>query len=87
MIWRSTAINQTQPDDPEIDIYLDKGAAEFDVEKRAVVYSELQKYLWDKDYGIPIAFPNIIYATSNKVENFECNPGSTPDLAKVIIRQ
>lgn len=85
MIWRTTAINAIQACDPKIDEFLIAGGAEFDPAKRTEIYKEAQQYLWDKDYGVPVCFPNVTYGTSNKVENFECHPGSTPDLAKVVI--
>lgn len=87
MIWRTTAVNAIQPSDPKIDDFLNAGGAEFDTTKRAEIYKEAQQYLWDKNYCIPICFPNVTYGTSNKVENFECDPGSTPDLANVVIYQ
>jgi hypothetical protein len=33
----------------------------------------------------PIAFSKVVYGVSSKVENFDCNPGRTPDLAKVTV--
>lgn len=87
MIWRTTAVNAIQACDPQIDAYLDEGAKEFDSVKRAEIYEEAQQYLRDKDYCVPIAFPNVTYGCSNQVENLECSPGSTPDLAKVVIYQ
>lgn len=85
MIWRSTAVNAIQACDPKIDEYLDAGAKEFDAAKREAIYKEAQQYLWDKDYCVPVCFPNVVYGISNKVEGFQCHPGSTPDLAKVVL--
>lgn len=87
MIWRTTAVNAIQACDPKIDEFLDAGAKEFDTEKRAEIYKEAQQYLWDMDYSIPVCFPNVTYGCSNKVTGLDCNPGSTPDLAKVVIYQ
>lgn len=85
MIWRTTAVNAIQACDPKIDAFLDAGGKEFDDIKRAQVYKEAQQYLWDMDYGVPVCFPNVTYGASKKVENLNCHPGSTPDLAKVVV--
>ena len=84
-IWRSTAVNAIQPNDTKIDAYLDKGSSTFDTAQRAAVYKEVQQYLWDKDYGIPLCFPNVTYGISSKVSGFVCSPGNIPDLALVTI--
>lgn len=87
MIWRTTAINAIQACDPKIDEYLNEGAKTFDDTQRAEIYKEAQQYIWDMNYCVPICFPNVTYGTSNRVQGLECNPGSTPDLAKVTISQ
>ena len=30
--------------------------------------------------------PNVTYATRSNVSGLQCNPGSTPDLAKVVLK-
>lgn len=87
MIWRTTAVNAIQANDPTIDDYLNKGGVEFDPEARAAIYKDLQQYLWDKNYGIPLCFPNVTYGIDADIEGFYCHPGSTPDLAKVVVYQ
>ena len=86
MIWRTTAVNAIQACDPKIDEYLNAGASEFDTEKRAEIYKEVQQYMWDQDYAVPVCFPNVTYATRSNVSGLQCNPGSTPDLAKVVLK-
>ncbi|MBR1566226.1 MAG: hypothetical protein IJ649_05635, partial [Oscillospiraceae bacterium] len=85
MIWRTTAVNAIQACDPVIDEYLNKGGVEFDDAARAEVYREVQQYLWDKNYGVPLCFPNVTYGIDAGIEGFYCHPGSTPDLAKVTL--
>ena len=46
---------------------------------------DLQTYLWDKCYGVPLCFPNVTYGTLSGVEGFHHHPGSTPDLATVTV--
>lgn len=86
MIWRTTAVNAIQACDPKIDEYLNAGASEFDTEKRAEIYKEVQQYMWNQDYAVPVCFPNVTYATRSNVSGLQCNPGSTPDLAKVVLK-
>ena len=85
MIWRTTAVNAIQACDPEIDTYLDAGGQEFEEAGRTQIYKELQTYLWDKCYGVPLCFPNVTYGTLSGVEGFHHHPGSTPDLATVTV--
>ncbi len=85
MIWRSTAVNAIQPNDTTIDEYLDRGAAEFDYDTRAGIYEELQQYVWEKNYCIPLCFPNVVYGIGDNIEGFYPHPGNTPDLANIVI--
>lgn len=85
MIWRTTAVNAIQADDPTIDEYLDKGGVEFDPAARGAIYKELQEYMWNKHYAVPLCFPNVVYGIRDNVEGFYCHPGSTPDLAKIVL--
>ncbi|MCT4593991.1 MAG: ABC transporter substrate-binding protein [Anaeromicrobium sp.] len=71
--------------DPKIDELLDKGMKTYEPEARKKVYEELQDYLWDGKYMIPIAFPSVVYGTGTHVENFEVSPSNTPNLAKVVV--
>ena len=85
MIWRTTAVNAIQACDPVIDDYLNQGGVEFDETARAAIYEEVQQYLWDKDYCVPLCFPNVTYGILSDIDGFYCHPGSTPDLANVVI--
>jgi len=73
------------PSDSKVDGMLDEGSRTYDDQARIKVYQELQDYLHDQVYIIPIADKMIMYATSNKVENFPCDPGNTPYLAGVVV--
>ena len=74
-----------RPNDAKIKEYLNAGAAEFDVEKRAAIYQEAQEYIYNKYYIIPVADKNVNYLITDKVENFWCNPGNTPSFVDVIV--
>lgn len=71
-------------DDTEIDTYLDKGMQTYDLNERAKVYQDVQKYIAEKFYIVPVAFKPIIYATTANVESFVCNPGNSTYLGDVL---
>lgn len=81
--WPSTFGGQLQANDPKIDAMLEKGKGTYDPVERKAIYGEIQDYIWSLYRMIPIAFSDAVYATMDYVENFECHPGSTPDLSKV----
>lgn len=74
-----------QPNDDKIAGLLADGRGEYDESKRAAVYEELEHYIWDQHYMIPVCYTNVIYGTGKNVENLPCDPGTTPDLSKVNI--
>lgn len=84
-LWKSGYGGVLQGNDAKIDEYLDRGRRLYDETERAALYQEAQKYMWDTHYMIPIAFLDVVYATTAKVENLECSPGNTPNLAKVVV--
>lgn len=86
-LWKSGYGGVLQGNDAKIDEYLNRGRAIYDESERAALYKEAQKYMWDTHYMIPIAFSDVVYATTDKVENLECSPGNTPNLADVIVYQ
>lgn len=74
-----------QPNDDKIADLLEEGRGEYDESKRAAIYEELEHYIWDQNYMIPVCYTNVIYGTGKNVENLPCDPGTTPDLSKVKI--
>jgi peptide/nickel transport system substrate-binding protein len=74
-----------RPDDKKIDEYLDKGASIYDETERAAVYQEAQSYIYGQYYMIPIADRMVTYVTTQKVENFYCDPGNCPYLAEIVV--
>jgi len=84
--WHSslqTGIFNSQ--DEYLDSLLYQGSTTYDDSQRMKNYKEAQQYIMDSYYGVPISFPDVIYATSSKVENFYCDPGNIPDLSRVKI--
>jgi len=83
IVWPSTYGGQLQANDPKIDAMLEKGKSTYDPADRKKVYEEIQDYIWSLYRMIPIAFSDAVYATMDYVENFECHPGTTPNLSTV----
>jgi len=76
---------EARPFDEKILEFKSAGKVEYDDAKRIEIYGELQQYIYDNLYMAPIAFSKVVYGVTSKVENFECNPGRTPDLSKVTV--
>ena len=83
MIWPTTYDSFLRNNNTKIDEYLAAGKAAYDETERAAIYKEAMEYMWQQYNLIPICFTNAIYGTGADVENFECHPGNTPNLAKV----
>ena len=76
-----------EPNDEKLDQMLKEAITFYDNDKRAAAYGEIQDYLCDMRYSIPLAFTPVIYGISDKVEGFECDPLQQVDLCKVAIYQ
>lgn len=74
-----------QPNDDTLTKMLRDALAHYDPVKRAAAYGEIQDYLYDKRYSIPLAFVQVIYGVSDKVENFECEPQQLVELYQVSV--
>jgi len=86
MPWPSTYKSFLRIDNPEIDEYLLKGKSTYDTAEREKIYNEAMEYMWEQYNMIPICFTDSIYATGENIENLECHPGNTPNLAKVTFK-
>lgn len=83
MIWPTSYKSFLRNSNTKIDEYLEAGKAAYDPDERAAIYKEAMEYMWQQYNLIPICFTNSVYAVAANVENFECHPGNTPNLAKV----
>jgi peptide/nickel transport system substrate-binding protein len=87
MPWPSTYKSFLRIDNPKIDEYLLKGKSTYDTAEREKVYNEAMEYMWTQYNMIPICFTDAVYAAGVHINNFECNPGNTPNLARVTFKQ
>ncbi len=86
MPWPSEYKSFLRIDNPKIDEYLLRGKSTYDTAEREKVYNEAMEYMWTQYNMIPICFTDAIYAAGASIENLECNPGNTPNLAKVTFK-
>jgi len=71
--------------DEHLDSLINQGAKTYDNSQRLGFYKEAQQYIMDSYYGIPVAFPDVIYGISKNVENFFCDPGNIPNLSRITV--
>ncbi|NLN47549.1 MAG: hypothetical protein GX154_00285 [Clostridiales bacterium] len=86
MPWPSSYKSFLRINNPKIDEFLELGKSTYDPVARKKVYNDAMEYMWTQFNMIPICFTDSIYATRDNVENFECHPGNTPNLAKVTFK-
>ena len=64
---------------------LDKGAMTYDTEARIAIYQELQQFLFERLYTIPMAYPTAAFGLRGNVEGFTFDPSQVPNFRTVII--
>ena len=74
-----------RPNDTYVDEMLDLGNATYDETERAAVYAELQEYIYNQYYMVPVANKTVNYLITDQVENFYCDPGNIPSFAGVVV--
>lgn len=87
IIYDSAFKERIEPNDPWIDKKLAEAKTIYDSKKRAAAYQEIQDYLYDIRYTVPFAFTPVIYALSDKVEGWACDPMQQVDMSKVAVYQ
>lgn len=73
--------------DDHIDELLEKGKSTYDEAERIKTYQELQDYLWENLYTIPIAYPRGAFGARSNVANLPFYPDLTPDLTRIQFTQ
>jgi peptide/nickel transport system substrate-binding protein len=85
IIYDSAFKERIEPNDPWIDKKLAAAKTIYDSKKRAAAYGEIQDYLYDVRYTVPFAFTPVIYALSDRVEGFDCDPMQQVEMSKVSV--
>lgn len=69
--------------DEDLERMIEQASATYDDAERSKLYAEVQDYIVNNHYAIPIAFTSILTGTTNEVQNFVHSPANTPDLTYV----
>jgi peptide/nickel transport system substrate-binding protein len=87
IIYDSTFKERIEPNDAWIDKKLAEAKTIYDSKKRAAAYHEIQDYLYDIRFTVPFAFTPVIYALSDKVEGWDCDPMQQVQMSKIKVYQ
>ena len=82
--WPLSRTISLRHNDQHIQDLLDQGVQTYDMEERIAIYGELQDYLWEKLYILPLAYPITGYAARANIANFDYVPTSIPDFAEIV---
>lgn len=85
VIYDSSFGNTLAPNDKYIDEQLVNVARTLDPDKRKETLSDLQDYLWNTRWTVPLAYTNVIYATSKNVENWEIHPLNLTNISEISV--
>ena len=87
IIYDSAFGERIEPNDTGLDKKLAEAKTILDNKKRAAAYGAIQDYLYDIRYTVPFAFTPVIYALSDKVEGWACDPMQQVEMSKVSVYQ
>lgn len=81
--WPLARTISLRHNDQHIEDLLNEGVSYYDMEERIPVYEELQDYLWEKLYLLPLAYPINGYGASASITNLDFVPTGIPDFAQI----
>ena len=87
LIWPIDRTISLRHGDQHIQDLLDQGAATYDTAEREAIYGELQDYLWETKYAIPVCHPMEGYGCASYVENLPFYPSLTYELDLVTFTE
>ena len=70
--------------DERLEEMISEASAEYDDDRRKELYREIQDYIVNNHYAIPIAFTGILTGITKDVQNFRLSPANTPDFTYVF---
>lgn len=85
IVYDSEFGDKIAPNDDKLDAMLGEAMTLYDVDERAAYYQEIQEYLHEIRYTIPLAYTPVIFGVSDKVEGFELDPLQQIDLQHVVV--
>ena len=85
--WPLSRTISLRHNDQHVQDLLDEGERTYAMEDRVPIYEELQDYLWDNLYLLPLAYPEIGYAASATITNFNFVSTGIPDFTVIEFTQ
>lgn len=82
--WPLARTISLRHNDQHVQDLLDQGVQTYKMEDRIPIYEELQDYLWEKLYILPLAYPITGYGARANVGNFDYVPTGIPDFAEIV---
>lgn len=83
--FRPSSTGMYHATDEKVEEMLDEAAITFDAAERQKKYENIQQYLYDGYYCLPISTKKVVYITSAKVENFNASATSTPYMGGSVV--
>ncbi|MDR1786615.1 MAG: ABC transporter substrate-binding protein, partial [Spirochaetaceae bacterium] len=87
IIYDSAFADKLQGNDKKLDDMLHNAMTLYDADKRAAAYAEIQDYLYDQRWSVPLAFTDALYGVSDKVQNFQFHPNQRLEVWKMSVLQ
>ncbi len=87
LAWPTFRTISLRHNDKHVDELLEKGKSVYAMKDRIPVYQELQDYLWDKLYLLPLAYPTTAYGASSNITNIVFDAGAVPDLTGIQFKK
>ncbi|MEG1525413.1 MAG: ABC transporter substrate-binding protein [Clostridia bacterium] len=82
--WPLARTISLRHNDQHVQDLLDKGERTYALEDRIPIYEELQDYLWEKLYLLPLVYPITGYGARANIKNFNYVPTGIPDFAGIV---
>lgn len=83
ILWPITRTISLRHNDQHIQDLLDAGSSTYDEAERIEIYQELQDYLQEMTYTVPVAYPTFAYGITSAVQGFVFQSSQIPDLTTV----
>lgn len=83
--WSKSSFNYTNLQDPEVDAALETASREFNPERRAQMYNDLQLKLLESASFIPIYHTNTLVGSRKRIKNFIVNQLEMFDLKQTYL--